>query len=124
MGFKKNVGCCALGIASASLLLASCSTNDVKGMVNGGSAVSTVKSNLNPTKQNLVKIYYSNKELPKKYKVVGRVSVENYNVVGMTNSQASIAEALKKQAASIGANGIINVSSGLAQTTGDAIITK
>jgi len=42
----------------------------------------------------------------------------------MEHTQATIAEELKKQAASIGANGVINISSGSTQVTGDAIVIQ
>ncbi len=111
-------------IAVSALVLAGCSTTDVKAMVTQGSAVSAERIHLTATNPSRVKIYYSNAGLPKHYKVIGRVSAENYNMVGIEHSQESIAELLKKQAASIGATGVINLSTGLTQTTGDAIIVK
>ena len=122
MRLNSKVGVCVLGLGV--MFLTGCSTTDVKGMVYGGSAVSTGKTQMQAINPSQVKIYYANKDVPKRYKVIGRVSVENYTLLGMTYSQLSIAEAMKKQAASIGANGVIHVSSGLAQTTGDAVITK
>jgi hypothetical protein len=111
-------------VAVSAIALAGCSTTDVKALVSQGNAVSTTSTHLPATHPNRVKIYYSNIGLPKQYKIVGRVSVENYNMLGMEHSQASIAEELRKQAASIGANGVMNVYSGLTQTIGDAIISK
>jgi hypothetical protein len=114
-----------IGFVSVSIIsLTGCATSDINAMVNQGNAVSTSGTKLNSANSSRVKIYYANAGLPKHYKVVGRVSAENYNMVGMEHSQASIAEELKKQAANIGANGVINVSTGLTQTTGDAIITR
>ncbi|MBV9576342.1 MAG: hypothetical protein JO149_06935 [Gammaproteobacteria bacterium] len=101
----------------AALSLTGCA-NDI---LNQGSAVSNTSKD---TQQNHVKLYYGNSGLPKHYKVVGRVSAENYNLFAMENSQADIAQELKNQAASIGANGVMNISTGLAQTTGDAIVRK
>jgi hypothetical protein len=40
-----------------------------------------------------------------------RVSAENYNLMGIEHTQEAIANELKKQAASIGANGVININS-------------
>jgi hypothetical protein len=125
MRLKNQMGKFLIGVVSVSVIsLTGCAATDINTMVSQGNAVSATGNKLNPTNQNRVKIYYANAGLPKHYKVVGRVSAENYNMVGMEHSQASIAEELKKQAANIGANGVINVSTGLTQTTGDAIIAR
>lgn len=111
-------------IVMASMTLVGCSASDVTNMVSNGNAMSTTNAKpvaLNPTK---VKLYYAGNTLPKRYKNIGRVSAEIYNVVGMEHTQASIASELKKQAASIGANGVINIASGMAQVTGDAVVIK
>jgi|GEM_PF-2085483 len=111
-------------VAISAISLTGCSTTDVKAMVSQGNAVSTTTTKMSAINPSRVKIYYSNIGLPKHYKAVGRISVENYNIVGMEYSQVSITDELKKQAASIGANGVINISSGLTQTIGDAVVTK
>ena len=108
----------------SAMSLTGCATSDMKALVSQGNAVSTTGAKVRAANPNRVKIYYSNADLPKHYKIVGRVSVDNYNMVGMTYSQASIAEELKKQAASIGATGVINVNPSMTQTLGDAIINR
>ena len=125
MRLKINKGKLLISIVVLSAVsLTGCATADMQALVSQGNAVSTTGTKATATNPNRVKIYYSNADLPKHYKVVGRVSVDNYNMVGMTYSQASIAEELKKQAASIGATGVINVNPGMTQTIGDAIITR
>lgn len=106
-------------VAISVIALTGCAMSDVTNLTSQGSAVSNVNQ-MNES-QTGVKLYYGNSRLPKHYKVVGRVSAENYNMIGMEHDQACIAAELKKQALSIGANGVMNISSGLAQTTGDAI---
>lgn len=125
MRLKINMGYILMGIVAISAItLTGCSGIDTNAMVGQGNAVSTMNTHLAATDPNRVKIYYSNVGLPKHYKVVGRVSVENYNMMGMEYSQVRIAEQLKKQAASIGANGVVNISSGLTQTIGNAVIIR
>jgi hypothetical protein len=121
MQIKNMMIVLALG---SSMALFGCTASDVTNLVSNGSSVSTVNKKLAPTNPNKVKLYYSSSENPRHYKVVGRVSAENYSIVAMEHTQAAIAEELKKQAASIGANGVINIQTGLAQTTGDAITTN
>ena len=111
-------------IAVSSLILTACATSDMNAMMGQGSAVSNSSTPHHAISTNRVKIYYGNAGLPKHYRVIGRISAENYNMLGMEHSQSDIAAELKKQAASIGANGVINIASGLGQTTGDAILSK
>lgn len=110
-------------IAATIAILSGCETTTVQNIVAQGSAT-TKNESFTPVNQNKVKIYYSNQGLPKHYKVIGRVTAENYNLVGLEHNQKSIAEELKKQAASIGANGVINIVTSITQTTGDAIVVK
>ena len=76
---------------------------------------------MKPTNPGNIKAYDAR---PKNCQVVGRISADNYNVVGMEHSQETIMTELKKQASSIGANGIININSGLAQTTAEAVVVR
>ena len=124
MRFKISLGLSISIAAISAMSLTGCATSDMKAIVSQGNAVSTIGATVRATNPDRVKIYYSNADLPKRYKIVGRVSVDNYNMVGMTYSQASIAEELKKQAASIGATGVINVNPAMTQTLGDAIVSK
>ncbi|OGT50658.1 MAG: hypothetical protein A3E84_00025 [Gammaproteobacteria bacterium RIFCSPHIGHO2_12_FULL_42_13] len=63
-------------------------------------------------------------EIPKHYQVIGHISSDNYTIVGMTRSQESVIKELKKQAASIGANGVIKMDHGMTQTTAVAVLVK
>jgi hypothetical protein len=109
---------------AAALNLTGCAVSDIKNEITGGSATSTTSAKLPAKQASDVKIYYGSDDLPKHYKVIGRVATENYNIVGLQYSQDSIAKDLKKRAASIGANGVINVNPGFTETTGDAILIK
>jgi hypothetical protein len=92
--------------------------------IGNGSAVSTAAVNSHPTDANKIKLYYGNEALPKQYQAIGHVRASNYNFAGMPFSEESIAKELKKQAASIGGTGVINIKEGLDKTTGDVIILK
>jgi hypothetical protein len=121
MQFKNTVA----GLIAVSLVsLSGCATSDMQNIVGSGNAMSTSNKNISATNANKVKLFYTNDGLSRQYKVVGRVSAENYNMVGMQHTQETIAEELKKQAASIGANGVININAGLTQTIGDAVLIK
>lgn len=105
-------------------LLAGCSTSDITNIAANGNAMSNSNVKLKPINQDKVKLYYAGNATPKHYRVVGRVSAEIYNLVGLEHTQSSIADELKKQAASIGANAVIDISSGMAQVTGDAVVAN
>jgi hypothetical protein len=125
MEIKNSMKKMVISLAVLSIFTVSgCATSDLKNIVSDGNAMSTTNSKTSPTNPNKVRLFYSGNEKPRYYKMVGKISAENYNIVGMEHTQSSIAEELKKQAASIGANGVININSGMAQTTGDAVIIK
>lgn len=111
-------------VAASAIVLTGCSTTDINATIGSGDAVATSSRHLKPINADLVKIYHSKSEIPKHHTVIGRVTAQNYNLVGMTISQQSIMSELKKQAASLGANGITRISSGLTQTTAVAILLK
>ncbi len=119
--FKLNT---IAAVVVSALLITGCSTADMKTMMGDGSAMQTTEAKLTPTKASTVKLYYSNIGLPKHYKVIGRVSVDNFTFAGFDRSQQTIAENLREQAASIGGAGVINISTGLDQTTGDVIFLR
>lgn len=108
---------------SSTLTLCGCatSTSDLKEMVSNGNATSTTNLKLKPINASQVKIYDSRL---KNYKVIGRISADNYNVIGIEHSQESLIAQLKKEAASIGANGVIHINTGMTQTTAEAILVK
>src|SRR5579872_2267283 len=91
-------------MVSAFILLSGCSTTDVKNLVSNGDAISTSNTKLVSTDKDKVKLFYASGSKPSHYKIIGRVTSENYSIVGMEHSQAFIADELKTQAASIGAN--------------------
>ncbi len=111
-------------VAVSAIVLAGCNTTDIKATMGNGDAVSTTNRHVKPISSEQVKIYHSKSELPKHHTIVGRVSASNYNMIGMTVSQESIMAELKKQAASMGANGITHITTGLAQTTAEAVLLK
>lgn len=110
-----------LGVSAVALV--GCTSADMRAMVNGGDAVATSNAHRQPTHPENIKVH-STSDIPKHYQVIGRVSAQNDNLVGIPRSQASILAELKKQAASLGATGIINLSNGMTQTTAEAIVRK
>lgn len=106
---------------SSFVLLSGCSVSDVKEAVGVGNATRTSDVKLKPIQPSLVKIY---NRTPAHYKVIGRISADNYSLIGMEHSQKNVMAELKKQAASLGANGVLHIHSGLDQTTAEAVIIK
>lgn len=108
----------------SSIILSGCSTADLKNVVSDGNALSTTDTKYAATNPKKVKLYYSSADAPKHYKIIGRVSANNQNLVAIDKSLESITEELKKQAASLGANAVINIRSDITKTSGDAVIVK
>ncbi len=106
---------------SSALMLAGCATSDLKELVSNGNATSITQKKLNPISPTKVVIYDT---APKHYKLIGRLSADNYSMIGMEHSQESIMSELKKLAAGLGANGVIRVHQGLTQTTAEAVLVK
>ena len=111
-----------LGACISSLvLLSGCSVSDMKEAVGVGNATRTSNVKLKPIQASQVRIY---NRKPAHYKVVGIISADNYSLIGMEHSQKNVMSELKKQAASLGANGVLRIHSGLDQTTAEAILVK
>ncbi|PIZ03690.1 MAG: hypothetical protein COY58_08240 [Gammaproteobacteria bacterium CG_4_10_14_0_8_um_filter_38_16] len=106
---------------SSFVLLSGCSVSDMKEAVGVGNATRTSNVKLKPIQASQVRIY---NRIPAHYKVVGRISADNYSLIGMEHSQKNVISELKKQAASLGANGVLLIHSGLDQTTAEAILVK
>ena len=85
---------------------------------------STYQQDSDANKPSDVKIYYSNKWLPKHYTVVKQITVKNPLKNSLSLSQETISSELQKAAAVLGANGVIHVKKGKTQTTGTAILIK
>lgn len=111
-------------IAAVAIGLTGCSTTDIKATMGSGDSVVTSNHHLKPISAEQVKVYHSKSEMRKRPIVIGRVTAQNYNMIGMTISQESIMTELKTRAAAMGANGITHISAGLAQTTAEAILLK
>ncbi len=115
----KNV---LIGVCLSSILvLSGCATSDLKEMVSSGNATTIAAHKLKPINPSLVKIY---EKTPMRYKVIGSLSADNYSLIGMEHSQKTLMTKLKKEAASIGANGVIHIHQGLTQTTAEAVLMK
>lgn len=110
-----------LAIAS-SLILSGCATSDLQTMVGNGSAVSNTNTKMVAKNPKIVKIYFGNQGLPKHYKIIGHVTASHFTAIGTSYSQQSIAEELKKQAASIGGTGVMNVATGMDRSSGDVVL--
>lgn len=121
MSFKLLMGTM---ISTSIVFLSGCATSDMKAIMGDGTAVSTGNTKLAATNVSKIKLYFGNDGLPKHYRVIGHVSADNYSILATPHSQETIAAELKKQAASIGGTGVINIVTGLDRTTGDVIISK
>ena len=122
MGRKLFLNTVVLSACVSSLvLLSGCSVSDMKEAVGVGNATRTSNVKLKPIQAAQVKIY---NRVPAHYKVIGRVSADNYSLIGMEHSQKNVMAELKKQVASLGANGVLHIHAGLDQTTAEAILVK
>jgi len=117
--YKKYI---AISLICASGFVVGCTAADMQTAMGNGSAVSTNNNHLAQTDPNKVKLYYGNQNLPPHYKIIGHISAANYNLVGVPHSESSIAEELRREAASIGGKGVMNITTGLDRTTGDVVI--
>lgn len=115
---------CSIAVVSSACLLSACSPTDMQAITGDGTAISSSDIKRSPTNPNKVKLYFGNQGIPKHYRVIGRVSADNYSIIATPHTQEFIADQLKKQAASIGGVGVININSALDKTTGDAIVTR
>ena len=109
---------------SAMLLAAGCTSSDIKAGLGQGNAVAVTNTRLAPTDPSQVKIYYSKHGAPKHYTIIGQVSAAQFNVLGLPYSQESIAIELKKQAASLGANAVMDIKSSTVNITANAVVVK
>ena len=90
-------------------------------MDNNGTAVATTDTKYASTKSSQVKVY---SVAPAHYQVIGHVTADNDNRLGVAHSQSSITKELQKQAASLGANGVTNITTTTETTNADAIIVQ
>jgi len=118
-----NKVACAI-IGASVILLFGCTPSDLQTVLSNGSVVSSGNLKLKATNPNKVKVYFGNSGVPKHYRVIGHVSADNYSMIATPHSQESITMELKKQAASIGGTGVMNVFTAMDRTTGDVILSK
>lgn len=115
--FIATTGLCAtisiLSGCSGSMQLFSGAASD--------SATLTTNQAFEARNPHAVKIYPAGDSLPKHYRVIGHASVENYTVLGTERSQATLDQALREKAASIGGKGVIHIRRSLANTSATVI---
>ncbi len=111
--------CSALGTLAVTLLLGACST------VHKGQSTTQVATNFiqqqnvemtfpiqyPPKNPQNIAVYSNEKSPHTAYRVIGIAKVSKYNLLGMEREQATIHAMMKNLAASIGGDGIIDVSS-------------
>ena len=71
-----------------------------------------------------IAVYPARADVPRHARVLGKVTAQNKLPNGMKASPEAILIELKRQAVLLGANGIVRVTPGLAQTTADAVLTR
>lgn len=69
-----------------------------------------------------VHLYPNQHSLPKNTQLLGKVTAQNHNLDGSKASKKAIVLELKRQAALLGANGLIHITPGTSQTTADAFV--
>ncbi len=80
---------------------------------------------LSSDNQNLqqIKIYESAQDVPRGYKIIGKAHTKNYQtVVVKEQSEQAVRHNLRKQAAAMGGNGVINICTNSEQTMGDVVV--
>lgn len=102
--------------------LSACSTTDMQAMASGGSAIATSDVRYAATQLNHVKLYYGSERCQRHYKIIGRVSASNDNLIGIPHSAQTIDNKLKEEAASLGADAVIDITSNLEHTSGQAVV--
>lgn len=112
-----------MGIA-CSMALSACAPTDVSNTFLGSSASSMDGQARKPVNTDQVKLHYGQHEAHTNQKVIGHVKVDNNNIIGLEHNQHFIDDELKKQAASIGGQGVINIQTNTQTTTGDVIVKK
>ena len=110
-----------LTVAVAALSLTGCAMSDMTNSIEGGSVAPTSQVKAKASNPAKVKLYYSGESQPKHYKNLGRVSAAKYNLVGVAYSQTSLQKKLKTEAASLGANAVVNIDDGMTSMDGDAV---
>jgi len=119
MNISRCLGC----LIPCLFLLTSCNqTNGQFQSLNpfGGGAIADVPQYHAICPKQVV-LYYGNYK-PPRYRVIGFVGAERENIIGFPRSPKQTNAELKRQAASIGANGVIDIIMGDTETTGKAIV--
>ena len=99
-------------IAVASLL-ASCTTNGqsttqvASNFLNKQQVITT--TNVAAKNPQYVTVYAKDQSPHTAYRVIGRASVSKHNILGMKRGNATLEEMMKKLAASVGGDGLINI---------------
>ena len=94
----------------------------MQAMVTGGSAISTSDVRHAPTQVQHVKLYYGSERCQRRYKIIGRVSASNDSPIGIPHSAQTIDNKLKEEAASLGADAVIDITSNMEHTAGQAVV--
>ncbi|HLB43006.1 MAG TPA: hypothetical protein VJN02_09215 [Gammaproteobacteria bacterium] len=104
-------------VASAGMitLLISCSTTGksptqvASNFINGQSVVHTTKETYPARNPQQVALYIGDKTPHTAYRVIGIAKISRYNLLGLKRQNAALENMMKKLAASIGGDGIIDI---------------
>lgn len=113
-----------LAISIVSISLSACAPTDVTNTFLGSSASTIEGQARKPVNIKQVTLHYGQNTPSKNQRVIGHIKVDNNNIIGLEHNQHFIDEELKKQAASIGGLGVINIQTNMQSTTGDVIVRK
>ena len=71
--------------------------------------VATTKETYAPKNPKTVAIYHDEKKIATPYRIIGIAKVSKYNIIGKEREEAIIHDMMKKLAASIGGDALINI---------------
>lgn len=107
-----------LAAITIAFLLGGCSTTGqsttqvASNFINRQHVVTTTKETYPAKNPQTIALYSSDKTPHAPYKVIGVATVSKYNLLGMPRKDDTVHDMMKSLAASVGGDGLINVSSG------------
>lgn len=111
------------GLLSSTIFLTGCQHAMQVGSLVGvpqDTVAATSSTKYEPTNEADVKVFLNGEKTPGKYETLGKVSVDQFFFLMQRSEEQKLAM-LKKKAASLGGNGIINLSETLTAVTGTVI---
>lgn len=124
---KKSYPIKTILLASGLMMITGCAdtVSSISGAANsyvsGGSVSNTTSKTYAPTNPTDVAIYYGDTLPHRHYVIIGRVSANADDMLGLDKSEQSIRTVLQQKAASIGGEAVIHVQEAIDTQSGDVI---